>query len=180
MSWPDDALKRLTLIADIVERFALLEHYIRRTLLLLLSADPVAAHVFATQASAGEMITSSERILKESARKGVDRGSPELRDALKAASAALVRRNDLLHNLTMQYTDENGADIAEVHKLRRHQDQPVVVPVQLNDLWSIYVEANAAINALRLSEPKHRSRCRSLTEGRESPRPVGRGSRRGR
>ncbi len=90
MTWADDEQERMVLMALITARSALLEHYLKQTLTLLLSADPVVAHVFATQASAHEMINSCERILKESERKGVDRGSPELSEALKAARVAMV------------------------------------------------------------------------------------------
>lgn len=155
MAEDEDSWRRGLLIAAIVGRFAMLEYYVRKTLASLLSADPVAAHVLTVgpAARAGAMISTSLAILKESERKGVDRGSPELHAALVAASNAFKRRNDLLHNITMLY-EEDGKDIAEVWKRTRGQDLPTRIPVQIEDLESIEDEANAAINALAENQPR--------------------------
>lgn len=95
-----------------------------------------------------------DQILKESVRKKVERGSPELREALKAAKAAFDHRNDLLHNLTLGWTEEDGKDVAWIQKPRRGQDEPMLIPAQLDNLRAIYYQANHAINALRSHQPQ--------------------------
>ena len=85
----DDPFERLTVIGMLVERFALLEATLRRTAWLLLSTDTVVAHILTVHASARDLIELSGMIIKESSRKGIDRATPELLQALGAASACL-------------------------------------------------------------------------------------------
>lgn len=150
----EDAERRANLMAIIVERFSLLEYTVRKTLALLMSADPVVAHVFTTQMRAGEMIRRCEEILAESARKNVERGSAGLREALTASKEAFARRNDLFHNLTLQWTEEDGTDVAYTHKWKRGQDEPTLIPAELDNLRAIYHQANHAINGLRVHAPE--------------------------
>lgn len=154
MGWIEDAEDRANLMAIIVDRFALLEYTVRKTLALLMSTDLVVAHVFTTQMGASDMIAKREQILDESARKSLKRGSDELRQALKTAKEAFVHRNNLFHNLTLQWTEEDGTDVAYTHKWKRGRDEPMLIPAELDNLRGIYYQANHAINGLRVHAPK--------------------------
>lgn len=146
----EDPLERMVTIGMVVERFALLEYTLRRTARLLLSADPVAAHVLTVQESAQRLIDLCVMIIKESSRKGVDRATPELVAALDAARAVIRRRNDLLHNV--QYPGD-GLKM-ETWKYRRGEDLPIVIPAGLAEINALWSDANGVINQLMAHQPR--------------------------
>lgn len=134
----------------LVERFAMLESVLRRTLWLLLHADPVVAHLFTVQSSAGELIDRSTQILKEAERKGRPRASSELLAALQTAKSVLGRRNDLLHNVQMPGEDFR----VETWKYRRGQDDPIVIPAGLTEVRDLWFDCNEVINGLMEHQPR--------------------------
>ena len=148
---PEDSQSRMVVIGMLVERFSLLEWQLRRTLWLLLHADPVAAHVLTTNTrGAGDLIRTSQAILKEAARKGKPRGTAALSEALTQADALVQRRNDLLHNPQLP---GDGFHMT-VWKYRRGQDSPTVIPAGLEEMTALWVDVNNGITAIVENAPK--------------------------